>query len=152
LTNQLKQANKDPNKDQPNKLKNMGLGDLGSPRMIFVRTFRWTLEAPSHPKVNMWVQKFNANYKDKTVEIEAFEDMDGHVHEWITDIVADACPRNFIINHYDGCGNTIFTNTYSDIEIKEHKVEYDYSKSDVLTHKLKMSYRQLQRSSNLTIH
>lgn len=157
LMAQLKKAkenNANPNENQPNMYQKMGLPeDWLKPTTVFVRTFRWTLNAANHPKASMWVQKINVNYKDKTMEIEAFEDADGVVHEWITDMLSDSSARQFAINHYDGCGRVIFTNSYSGIEIKEHKVEYDYKNSDILTHKLKLSYRKnIRRSGNLTIN
>lgn len=154
--NQLKKTKEskpDPNKNQPDMYQQMGLPtDWIQPNTVFVRTFRWTLNVPNHPKVNMWIQKINVNYKDKMVEIEAFEDAHGCVYEWLVDIISDSASRNFTINHYDGCGKIIFTNNYLGIEIKDHKVAYDYLNSDVLTHKLKLSYRNLKRSNNLTVN
>lgn len=155
LMDQLNKArtNKNPNKDQPERYQRMGLPeDWCKPSMVFVRAFRWTLTAPNHDKISTWVVKINVNYKEKLIELSAYEDLDGNVHEWITDMIGDAASRQIVINHFDGCGHLLFNNTYSGIEVKDHKVEYDYSLSDVLTHKLKLSYRHIKRSSNLTVN
>ena len=132
------------------KVQNMGLGKLADPTTIFVRTFRWTINASAYPDITPWVQSITMNYIDKTMEATVFEDAEGHVHKWLMDIMAASC--DFTINHFDGLGRVLYKTDYSGITLKDHSVSYDYNGSDVLTHKIKLSYNHLKRSSNLTVN
>ena len=130
--------------------KGMGLPEEWTkPGTVFVRTFRWTLDPPNHPDVSAWIQKVNINYKNKTIEIEAYEEIVGITHAWIQDLICDASSREFTINHYDGCGTLLFNIVYSGIEVVDHKVGYNYESSDVLTQKLWLTYRRIKRSGDL---
>lgn len=141
-----------PNADQPGMTQNMGLGKLAGKNIVFVRSFRWTLNAPDYPEITEWVQKISVNYVAKTMEIEAFDEADGFVFQWIADMMDDTKSVDFVLNHYDGCGYKLFYNSFEGIQVKDHSVGYDYESSEVVTHKLKLSYKNMKRSSNLKVN
>lgn len=149
---EIRPARGNPNADQPEMKQNMGLGKLGGRYVVFVRSFRWTLNAPAYPEITEWVQKINVNYIAKTMEIEVFDETDGHVFQWIEDMMDDTKSVDFTLNHYDGLGNKLFYNNFEGVEVKDHSVSYDYKSSEVVTHKLKLSYKNMKRSSNLKIN
>lgn len=149
---EIRPACSNPNADQPEMMQNMGLGKLSGKDIVFVRTFRWTINAPEYPNITEWVQKISVNYVAKTMEIEVFDEIDGYVFQWITDMMEANKSVDFTLNHYDGIGKKLFYNCFENVKVKDHCVDYNYKSSEVVTHKLKLSYKKMRRSSNLKIN
>lgn len=137
--------------DKVKKFMGMGLGKLAAPDTIFPRTFRWTFHPVNHEETRWWFQKIKVNYKEKSLEISVYDDVKGQVHEWLEDVANDEASRMAQMRHYDSCGDLLYTVDFLGMYIEEHSVEYDYGKSEVLTHNLKLSFRRTKRTNNLNI-
>jgi hypothetical protein len=140
------------NKEKAEKFMNMGLGKLASPEIIFPRAFRWTFHPAGHDETRWWFTKLKVDYKNKFIEINAYDDVKGEVHAWLNAMTTDASCREAQLRHYDGCGRTIYVIDFMGLEVQEHTVTYDYGSSEVITHVLKISFRRAKRTNDLHIN
>jgi hypothetical protein len=115
------------------------------------RAFRWTLHPKDHPDVSWWMKRLNTNYLTKTIEMEVYDDAEGKVFTWITDIIQDSANSALDLRHLDAQNKSIYMITFEDLSIVDHTTSYDYKLSDVLTHKLKITYKAIKRINNLNI-
>jgi hypothetical protein len=115
------------------------------------RAFRWTMHPKNHPDVSLWMKQLNTNYLTKTIEMEVYDDAEGKVFTWITDILKDATDSALNLQHLNAQNKSIYMITFEDLSIVDHTTSYDYKLSDVLTHKLKIAYKAMKRTNNLNI-
>jgi hypothetical protein len=114
---------------------------------IIPRKFRWTLTNEEHPQIQWWMQTVLTDYINKYISIEVFDDAKDNVFNWLQALVdQEVGATNLKLTHLDGAGNMITVINFTGLKIKEHTVAYDYNSSDVLTHKLVISYSKISRT------
>jgi hypothetical protein len=139
-------------KDKAQQYMKMGLGKLADRMMVFPRTFRWTFHPINHDEAHWWFHKLNVDYKNKVIEIQVYDDTDGLVQAWMEDITHDAASRQAYLRHYDGCGRLLYVIDFIGLDTEEHKVQYDYSSSEVLTHTIRLSFKLSKRTNKINVH
>lgn len=113
------------------------------------RAFRWTMHPKDHPDISWWMKRLNTNYLTKTIEMEVYDDAEGKVFTWIADILQDTIDSALDLRHLDAQNKSIYVITFEDLSVIDHETNYDYKLSDVLTHKLKITYKTIKRTNEL---
>jgi hypothetical protein len=108
---------------------------------VFPRAFRWTANCLKHPNLEAWFQYLKIDFLENRIYAKIYEDTAGDVYRWLTDKTA----QDLVINHYDGCGDILFTYNFYGVRVQKDISNYDYSKSNILTHKVILSYISLTR-------
>ena len=122
--------------------RDMGLGRLADPTMVFVRNFRWTLTAESLDGTDSlpeWFQtKVKVDFYHNKLYFESLEVMcHDNVLNWIESVKANPDKKRWmVLTTYDGLGNQLYTYQFNGISIGEREVNYDYDSSDVATQKI----------------
>lgn len=141
---------------------NMGLGQLGSPDIIFVRKFRWTLEGKNFKE--QWAKRCMVDYHEQTIEAEIYDVViPNHTvpNEFEAQLI-EVFPKSDIptlefleymddemeeltLTVYDGCGQPLYAHTFLGVRINRvHPQEFDYSKSDEQTLRVTLSYDKIK--------
>lgn len=123
-----------------------------SPTIVIPRTFRWTLTNENHPDIHWWMKSLKTDYVSKKIILEVFDDAKGAIFSWIQALVdGDKNANTAVLTHLDGSGNPISLLNFAGLKIEDHMTNYDYGNSDVLTHKLIVSYAKVKRTGQLNI-
>lgn len=130
------------------KAKSMGIpAVLGSPTTIFPRTFRFLFIPKKNPDLQYLVTKISIDFYQKSMDAQIMEiapTLDSQ--DWIINMGED---RDYIDDYtliaLDGCGNMIYTLSFQDVKAIWHNVEYDYAKSEVVTHHVGFEYEKMER-------
>lgn len=124
--------------------KNMGLGSLGRPDIIFLRKFRFTLEG-EHLKedynYSVRVDWFRQIIKFSAYEV--FTPEEGiHIWNWADAMQKGEFPKETLtLKAYDGCGAVLFAKKFSGLEIISRENNFDYSSSEAVMHELTLQYQ-----------
>lgn len=142
------------NVGQNDKSKNMGVSNHPglADSAIIPRAFRWTLTNEEHNQIHWWMQSVLTDYINKNITIEVFDDAKDNVFNWLQALVDQEVGATHLkLTHFDGTGNAITVINFNGLKIKNHTVAYNYNSSDVLTHKLVISYNKISRNTPQTI-
>ena len=124
-----------------------------SATIVIPRTFRWTLVNENHPDIHWWMKTIKTDYVAKKITIEVMDDAKGTIFNWIQALVeADKSASTLTLTHLDGCGTPISLINFINLKIEDHITAYDYGNSDILTHKLVISYSKIKRVNELNIN
>lgn len=119
-----------------------------SPNIIIPRTFRWTFTNENHSDIHWWMKNIKTNYANKEIVIEIFDDAKGIVFNWLQALVnKDKNANSLTLAHLDSCGDVISSINFIGLKVENHLTNYDYSSSEVLTHKVTISYNKIERSN-----
>jgi hypothetical protein len=152
--NDVKVNIKESKIDSKNSGIDMGFGDhpANNPKIILPRTFRWTLTSESHPEIRWWFQSLKTDYVNKQIILEIYDDTKGVVYDWLQAIVSNPSKEDKLtLTHYDGCGAPLYLINFFGLKTTEHSTIYDYGKSEVLTHKIIISYKKIKRVNDLHV-
>jgi len=123
-----------------------------SASIVIPRTFRWTLANENYPDIRWWVKSLKTDYVCKKIILEVFDDAKGAIFSWIQALVEeDKNASTAALTHLDGSGNPISLINFSGLKIEDHMTSYDYSNSDILTHKVVISYAKVKRTNQLNV-
>lgn len=127
--------------------KSMGIGPLGSKDVIFVRQFRWTIGSDALPEYFTKTVKFD--FAKKLIHLGYFEiyhpDYNGEpLQNWLD---GPFKKDTLVFRTYDGSGNLLYEQTFSDLGIVEDSSSFDYSSSEVSTRQLTISYKETSRKN-----
>lgn len=127
------------------KSRNMGVGKLIDPNLIFVRKFRWTLESDGLPET--WTTKVDIDFKNQELMLEVFEVVDTtkddiDIQSWLA---KDLQKEWLTLTTYDGCGNELYQYKFGRLSIMEDKMGFDYAVSDPSIRKVKLHFNTLNR-------
>ena len=122
------------------KPKNMSLGALADPTTILARKFRWVLESDSFK--SYVVQSLNIDHVAKQLHI-TFRDVivagkGLDALRWIKSLGDPKQKLKFI--SLDGCGQELYSITFSGFELKSHVTEHDYNDNGEVGRKVLISY------------
>lgn len=124
-----------------------------SPSIVIPRTFRWTLTNENYPDIHWWMKSLKTDYVGKKITLEVFDDAKGAIFNWIQSLVdEDKNASTAVLTHLDGTGNPISLLNFGGMKIEDHMTSYDYGNSDVLTHKVVISYTKVKRTNQLNVH
>jgi hypothetical protein len=114
------------------------------------RTFRFLVEPKSHPDMKWMIKRCAINYYEETIHLELYEHPDFTTHDYLL-YLADSQNKDheLTLTALDGCGRKLYMLYFKGVEPNDHLVEYDYARSDVLTHKLTLSYESMKRIDNV---
>jgi len=121
---------------------------LASPHTIFPRTFRFLFIPKKNPDLQYLINKVTIDFYQKSMDayiMEAAPALDSQ--DWIINMVND---RDYIDDYslvaLDGCGHKLYTLDFKGVKGIWHSVEYDYGKSDVVSHHVGFEYEQMTRT------
>jgi hypothetical protein len=124
-----------------------------SPNIVIPRTFRWTLTNESHSDIRWWMKSIKTDYVGKKITVEVYDDAKGAIFTWIQALVdEEKTATNAALTHFDGMGNAISVLNFTGLKIEDHMTSYDYGSSEVLTHKLVITYTKVKRTNELNIN
>lgn len=131
----------------------MGSHPAQSASIVIPRTFRWTLTNENHPDIHWWMKSLKTEYVNKKLIIEIFDDAKGAIFNWLQALVdKDKNSDNLTLTHLDGASEAISLINFSGLKIEDHITNYDYGNSEVLTHKIIISYSKAKRSNQLNVN
>lgn len=116
------------------------------------RTFRWTLRSPDYPEIHWWAKEIVTDYKNRCIDVSIYDDKDGHVFNWIQSILKEGDKKELKLFHLDADEKPMYVLTFKELEIIDHKTNYDYSSSKVLTNRIIISFKKIERKNNLDIN
>lgn len=128
--------------DSYDKPASMGLGPIGQ-EIVFPRTFRFLLTPKKNPEIQYFTCKAEISYSAKTLNVSVYERQHLQAHDWIMAMITEDSEDDFVLQAMDGCGYKLYVLELRGVKLTGHKVGYDYSSSDVVTHQLNMSYREM---------
>lgn len=120
----------------------MGLGELSSPDLTFVRRFRWTLCAPNLPEYLVTRAAFYFhNHKIKVGFLEVVDgDLDCQIHNWLEH------PRGPLdFTTYDGCGTALYQYRFFNPAVEYDRTSFNYESSDISIRKVRLRYTRHER-------
>ena len=140
-------------KRKPKTRNDMGASNPATmPNAIIPRTFRWTLNNLNHPNIRWWMKLLKTDYINKLLFIEVFDDSKGQVFDWIEALINKVENSDILtLTHFDAQGDSISMIEFKELKLENHITNYDYSNSDILTHKLTISYKKIKRIDELNI-
>jgi hypothetical protein len=127
----------------------MGIPEvLGSPYTVFPRTFRFLFVPKKNPDLQYLVSKVTIDFYQKQMDAFIMEAAPAlECQDWIINMVTD---RDYVDDYtllaLDGCGNRIYTLDFTGVKGIWHSVEYDYAKSDVVSHHVGFEYEGMTRT------
>ncbi len=110
---------------------------------VFRRTFRFLLFPQGNIDFRNWVKKATIHYYENTIKMEIYDY--GDTDEWIEQV--QKTPQTMHLIMMDGCGQVLSGLRLAECYGVEHSVDFDYEKSDVLTHVLTMKYKKMTRNT-----
>jgi hypothetical protein len=123
-----------------------------SPNIIIPRTFRWTLTNENYPDIHYWMKSIKTEYAGKRIIIEVFDDAKGAVFSWIQALVDEnKNAATATLTHLDGCGIPISLINFIGLKIADHSTAYDYGSSEILTHKVVITYNNVKRINQFNL-
>lgn len=125
------------------KTNNMGVGSLANPKTIFVRTFRWTFA--SEGLSEQFVKQVNFHFKQKTIDLQAYEVFLGGDNKVDLLMWLDNDPKEAVFTTYDGCGTMLYRYHFKGLKLVKDDCEFDYSSSEVATHMITLTYETMER-------
>lgn len=117
---------------------------------VIPRTFRWTLTNENHPNIHWWMKSIKTYYAKKRIVIEAYDDAEGSIFNWLQDLMTKDV-KLVTLTHLDSCGTPIFLINFFGLKLDGHVTTYNYNSSDILTHKIAISYNKLGRVNKLNV-
>lgn len=127
-------------------LQPMGIGPLGSPTLIFVRKFRWTLTASQHLPEH-FVRSVDFDFVKKQVrfrymEIHIEDEDDIIIQRWAESDLKDEVMR---FTTFNGCGSPLYEYVFFGLKIVEDKANFDYASSEESCREIVVSYDDYER-------
>jgi hypothetical protein len=111
--------------------------------MPIPRTFRWLLSSKNYPNIQLWMKQVNIDYLNKVLDIQVYDDAAGGVFSWLE---SNHTEDKLTMAHLDVTQIPFCTSEFSNLMLTSHTAAYDYAKSDVLTHFVKIKYGSVVRS------
>jgi hypothetical protein len=129
----------------PDKHEDMGLPDiLKSPKTVFPRTFRFLFIPKKNPAVQHLIQKVSIDYSQKSLDAFVMELADCRTLEWLQEMNQPDYTDDFTLVALDGCGYHLYVLEFSQVRAVWYSTEYDYAKSDVVTHHVGFEYDSMK--------
>lgn len=120
-----------------------------SPNTVVPRKSRWTLAHADYP-IHWWIKSIKADYVNKEMHIEAYDDAKGDVFTWTQALLLHPKEHGpLTLSHLDGSGQTISSLKFLDLKLGTHHTEYAYGVNDVLQHKITISYGKVERHNEV---
>ena len=122
---------------------------LASPTVIFPRTFRFLLIPKKNPDLQYLVTKATIDFYQKQIDtfvMETAPNLDAQ--DWVIKMGEDKYVDDYYLIALDGCGEKIYTLEFKDVSAIWHNVEYDYEKSDVVTHHVGLEFEKMTRTKH----
>ena len=130
-----------------------------NPEYIFVRKFRWTLEAEDF--TGHFVKKAHVDYRHKTITVHLYQIHDGkkvECFEWI-DTIPPAHAlwhgenpdeqlsqgKHLTLTTYDGCGNALYSVDFYNVKLSGEETDFDYAVSDEAVEIVYLSFERHER-------
>lgn len=135
--------------DMNNVKTNMGIGadnPVLDPKTVFRRNFRFLLFAEDHSLSEYCVSKATIDSYSNKIEMDLYEL--GETEDWIKRV--QNTPQNFHLVLYDGCGEPIEGWKFYECYGTKHTTEFNYAASDILTHKVTLSYKRKEKNTGKT--
>lgn len=120
----------------------MGIGPIGR-EQVFPRTFRFLLTPKKNPEIQYFTSKAAVSYSSKTLDTSVYERQHLQAHDWIMEMLTDGYEDDYVLTAVDGCGHKLYVLEFRGVKLTGHKVGYDYASSDVVTHQLSLTYREM---------
>lgn len=111
------------------------------------RTYRWKLTSEEHPDIHWWFKTIKTDYLNKLIYIKIYDDAHGKIFNWLQDLIKNPNKYNLNLSHVDAGMSPVSIINLIEITLRKHITYYDYSKGDVLTHKLCLSYKGIERKN-----
>jgi len=132
--------------------KDMGMAELS--QSIFARKFRWTLKNANFSEC--FVKSVKVDHVKKVLDVEFYDVVLDNANRfnalnWLTNLQSEAMKginETLLLTTYDGCGNPLYGIKFTGLTLLEHTMDLDYSDSDVIYRKTKLSFLQ----QDLEIH
>lgn len=142
----LYRARRAEHKNAEQKLADMGLGQLGSPSVVFVRKFRWTLRSTvlrEHYVKNVQFDFVKQVIRLNVMEVVCAEDDDINVQKWLE---GDLSRDVLVFTTYDGCGTPLYQYAIDGLTLLEDRAGFDYAVSDESERSVGLGYTGLKRT------
>lgn len=129
----------------------MGINPLlSSHTNIFPRTFRFLFISKNNPNFQNLVKRVEIDPFVNTLMVyvmEVTDDKMTHPHDWLEKISEKDYEDNFSLIAFDGCGNSLYTLEFDKAKAFDLQTEYDYSTSEVVTHKIGIEFDKMTRTN-----
>ena len=125
---------------------------LGDPTTIFPRTFRFLFTPKKNPDLQYLVQKVSIDFYQQSIDAHIMETAPNlETQEWVINMMEKGYDEPYIDDYtlvaMDGCGNQLYMLEFKGVKAIWHNVEYDYAKSDVVTHHVGFEYESMTRTN-----
>lgn len=128
--------------------RNMGLGKLTDPQLIFARKFRWTLEGPGFEE--HYVKTCHVDLKKKLLTVEIYEVYNDN-EEMVNDQWVDSfhhrrqSDKHLDLTMFDGCGRPLDRIRMEDLDLLSDEMDFDYASSDPLIRRVVIQFTRWSR-------
>lgn len=116
------------------------------------RTFRFTLASKTVPEITQWVQKIRLDMRRRQLRITLMEGSDQAATQWLCCLSSGEKTQVFnttevlTLTNYDAAGQEICSTSFEHLCLKNHKCDYDYSRSGVLKHHVTLGFNRTKLS------
>ena len=120
---------------------------VGTGILMPVLEHRWRFMLHSKNKDNVFalarnVVRVNVNYVADEMEVEVEENIKGETSDVVYELVK-AFNFKCSVEMLDGNEHVPFSNEFTGCNVVEHSVRYDYALSGIVTHKMKIHFKDL---------
>ncbi len=119
------------------------------PGQIFPRAFRWLLNSTNHPEIHWWLVRLKTDYLNQVISLDIHDDIEGNVFNWLQALIKNGKEESVLLSHLNNVGDSMYIIDFKNLQILEHTTTYDYKIQGVLTHSLKISYKNCERQNNI---
>lgn len=136
--------------DEPVK---MGMpSSLTDPNVIFPRTYRFLFVPKKKPDLQYLIKKVTVDFYQRTIDAKIMETAPGlDSQDWVVEMMESSLSNpymdDYTLTALDGCGNRLYMLEFKDVKGIWHNVEFDYEKSDVVTHHIALEYESMKRTN-----
>lgn len=114
---------------------------------LYARSFRWLMYTDRHPDIHTWMKRLKMDHVKKQIYFEAYEDTTGQVSDMLEMLVVADNKEKLTLDHLDAKHKVQFTLLFTGLQVIEHTTKYDYKSNDVLTHRVRVSFKKMERKT-----
>lgn len=123
---------------------------FAAPEGEMPRAFRFRVQAKSHPRINYLVKRVTLDYHIREIAMELYEAASLPGHEYILYLLDPENKDHEVeLVAFDAAGKIYYTLLFKGLSVCHHSIGYDYAVSDLLVHKLKVTYDEMKTINNI---
>jgi hypothetical protein len=112
---------------------------------LYARSFLFLLYTENHRDIHKWIKRLKTDYVKKQIYIEIYEDTQGQTNAFLESLQSNKNKEKLHLDHLNKKKEVVFTMCFAGLTLAKHSAKYDYGSSSVLTHRILLEYKKIER-------